>query len=199
VYEFIRGILIASSPSKAIVEAGGVGYALEIPLSTFSSLPALGETLLLYVSFLVREDEQRLFGFLSLEERNLFETIRTVSGIGPKTALSLIGHLPRTELERAILQGSASHLTRVPGIGKKIAERLIVELKDKLGKPGQMGSSPLSTTPTSTSDLPSDAISALINLGYPPLAASEAVRKAQEEGGQSLSLPLLITRSLRHV
>ncbi len=197
-YEFIRGTLIASSPNRAVVEAGGMGYAIEIPLSTFSALPAAGESILLYLSFLVREDEQRLFGFLSQEERNLFETIRTVSGIGPKTALSLIGHLPRAELERAILQGSTSNLTRVPGIGKKIAERLIVELKDKLGKPGQVGSFS-STTPQQASDLPSDAISALINLGYPPLAASEAVRKAAEEGGTSLSLPLLITRSLRHV
>lgn len=196
-YEFIRGTLIHALPHKAILEAAGIGYSIEIPVSTFSLLPGPGEQLLLYISFLVREDDQRLFGFISQQERDLFDTVRSVTGIGPKTALSLIGHLPLPELERAILQNSTPLLTKVPGIGKKIAERLIMELKDKLGKTGRTAAS-FSLPANGPANIRTDAVSALINLGYSPLQADQAVRKAQEND-DNLPLPQLITRSLRHV
>ena len=192
-YTYLSGILKQASPLLAILDVQGIGYALSIPLSAYAKLPPIGNPLMLYVSFLVREDAHRLFGFLTEQERDLFETFIALSGIGPKTALALIGHIQLCDLHSAIKQGSSAQLCKIPGIGKKTAERLIVELKDRTSKifgekeilPHQKGSS--------------DAINALIHLGYNATQAQKAVQTALENHPKEPELGALITSALRHI
>mgnify|MGYP000412740158 CR=1 FL=1 len=143
--EYIKGTLATINPHKAVVDVNGVGYLLHIPLSAFSAMPPLGKEIIFYISSIIREDSHKNFGFLTLEERDLFEKISTVSGIGPKTALALIGHLDSRALETAITTANTTILSKIPGIGKKTAERLIVELRDKVLK--GLKKSPLQTAP----------------------------------------------------
>lgn len=163
----IRGTLAYKSIDHVIIDVGGVGYRLFISLSTFYSLPETGD-----VSFFththVREDALLLYGFLSLEEKNLFVTLIGISGIGPKVAINILSHIPAGDLKRAIATGDIKRLTGLPGIGKKTAERLVLELKDKVGPiedlSGEIDSS--SATGVPAGDLINDVISALVNLGY---------------------------------
>ena len=131
-YAYIKGTLTQASASCATVEAAGVGYKLFVPANLFTKLPHLGSEVLLHTSFVVREQSQALYGFIASQERDLFETLMGVTGIGPKLALSLIGHLSLSDLQFAISQGNIAALSKVPGVGKKIAERLVVELRDKV-------------------------------------------------------------------
>jgi Holliday junction DNA helicase RuvA len=190
-YEYIRGVLTQADPSKAVVEAGGVGYAVLIGLNTYSRLPAVGQEALLYLSAVVREDSHKLFGFLAAAERDFFERLTEVSGIGPKTALALLGHVEIGDVHAAIVQEDSAALCKVPGIGKKTAERLIVELKDKVHDLPFSAASPLRGAAR-------DALSALINLGY---AASQAQKAVQASQAASADLPLadLITASLKRL
>ena len=197
-YEYIKGTLIEATPSKAIVETGGVGFSILIPFSHFSKLPQIGAPLTLFVSFVVREDAQRLFGFLTRRERDLFENLIEVSGIGPKTALCLIGHMEISDLQIAITQGNIPLICKIPGIGKKTAERLVVEMRDKLKKEG-VSSSPLPSLEhlgTSQSVI-SDAISALMNLGYNNTQAQKAIKTALGKLDEEPQLAALITTALR--
>src|SRR5205085_933649 len=130
-YESIQGHLIDKTPLKAVVEAGGIGYRLAIPLSTYTRLPALNTKIQLFLSQVVREDSNTLYAFLLKDERDLFETLITLSGIGPKTALAIIGHIDLGAFERAIAAADVRLLSRIPGIGKKTAERLVIEMRDK--------------------------------------------------------------------
>ena len=118
-YEYMKGKLVEASPSKATIDIGGIGYCLLIPLSNYSHLPPLGSEILFYVSLIIREDAHTLYGFLSRTERTLFEKLTSISGIGPKTALTLIGHLEPHDLQLAISQANVALLCKVPGIGKK--------------------------------------------------------------------------------
>jgi Holliday junction DNA helicase, RuvA subunit len=195
-YEYIKGTLTESTPLKAVVETGGVGYGIHIPLSAYSKLPQLGKQVMLYLSYIVREDSQKFYGFLTQEERSLFEKVLEVSGIGPKTALALVGHLEVADLHMAIADGNVSLLSKVPGIGKKTAERLMVEMRDKVknlplpvtgaGLPAEKG-------------VASDAISALINLGYNPLQARKAIQAALAGAKEEPPLAQLITSALRQL
>ena len=133
-FDYIKGALISLTPHQAVVDVGGIGYLLYTPLSAFSAMPPIGEKILFYISSVIREDSHKNFGFLTREERDLFEKISAVSGIGPKTALALIGHLDSLALESAITTANSHLLSKIPGIGKKTAERLIVELRDKVLK-----------------------------------------------------------------
>ena len=193
-YEYIKGTLVDVTFDHAIVDVGGIGYHLFIPFSTLSKLPNRGDEVLFYTAFVVREDSQRLFGFLTSEERTLFKQLETISGIGPKTALTLVGHLEGASFQRAITSADTTTLTKVPGIGKKTAERLVLEMRDKLKKsPADL---PLATTsPQDT--LSSDAVSALINLGYPSAHAQKSVKKVIEKSKEKLELTELITATLR--
>jgi Holliday junction DNA helicase RuvA len=190
-YTYLKGILNQATPLLAIVDVQGVGYAVSIPLNTYTKLPPVGSSLLLHVSFVVREDAHRLYGFLAEEERDLFELFIAISGIGPKTALALIGHIDLTDLQAAIGQGNSAFLCKIPGIGKKTAERLIVELKDKTAK--------LSKKSTPTVKGAGDAISALIHLGYNAAQAQKAVQAALKSGPKEPELAALITSALRHL
>lgn len=163
----VRGTLAYKSIDHVIIDVGGVGYRLFIPLSTFYSLPETGE-ISLFTHTHVREDSLLLYGFLSLEEKNLFVILIGISGIGPKLAVNILSHIPAGDLKRAIASGDIKRLSGLPGIGKKTAERLVLELKDKVGPiaghAASSGSSPAAGT--ATGDLISDVISALVNLGY---------------------------------
>ncbi len=179
-FEYIKGTLVSITPHSAVVDVTGVGYLLYTPLSAFSSMPPIGEETLFYISSVIREDSYKNFGFLIREERNLFEKIGTVSGIGPKTALALVGHLDNSAFESAITAANTTLLSKIPGIGKKTAERLIVEFRDKVLKGLKKPPLPLSPKHEITEEdqMVNDALSALMNLGYNSLQAQQALKKA---------------------
>jgi holliday junction DNA helicase RuvA len=198
--EYIKGILIESSPLKTVVEVGGIGYRLYLPLNNYSKLPAVGTSVLIYISTVIREDSQRHYGFLSLSERDLFEVLIEVSGIGPKTALALLGHVEASDLQLAISQSNLNLICKVPGIGKKTAERLIVEMRDRFQKNAHtLALSQISSQSKTRKDVVSDALSALVNLGYHPIQAQKAVRATIDQSQNELELPELITNALRHL
>ena len=199
-YEYIKGQLIEATPSKATLESQDIGYSLLIPFNNFSKFPALGTTVTLYTSFVVREDSQRLYGFLTSHQRDLFESLIEVSGIGPKTGLALVGHMELQELQAAISQGNTQLICKIPGIGKKTAERLIVEMRDKIKK-GMGKTLSESSLPSSTQEtgVIADAISALINLGYNNAQAQKAIKSALSKTQEEPQLAQLITSALRHI
>lgn len=188
-YEFITGTLRAKDPARAVVETGGIGYRLSIPLRTYSQLPPLGSPVHLFLSHIVREDSESLYAFLHLEERTLFETLLTISGIGPKTALGIIGHIEIAAFQRAIAAANHTLLSKIPGIGKKTAERLVIEMRDKFK---------LKSTPLSAGGLLGDALSALCNLGYKADHAQKALESALAATPDA-DLGTLITAALQKI
>lgn len=197
---FLRGTLLEKHPNQIIVEAGGVGYDVQIPVSTFSSLPESGSEVGLRIHTHVREDALSLFGFLTIEEKLLFEKLIAVSGIGPKLAITVLSGLPVATLVNAIRTGGVDMLVRVPGIGKKTAERMVLELKDKLD---MLPSGPAAATASKPQAEPmgiveQDVLSALVNLGCQRVNAEAAVRKAKSEGLSDQFEPLF-RRSLELV
>lgn len=195
-FSYIKGVLSGATASYATVEASGVGYKLFVPANLFAHLPELGSEVLLHTSFVVREQSQALYGFMTAGERDLFETLMGVTGIGPKLALSLVGHLSLSDLQHALYQGNIHALSKVPGVGKKIAERLIVELKDKMA-PHDASSFAIALPTTLEGQKISDAMSALINLGYHQNAAQKAIKKALNETSEDIELAGLITYALK--
>ena len=174
----LRGTLLEKHPHQAIVECQGVGYDVAIPVSTFTRLPDPGLEVRLRIHTSVREDAIQLFGFFTAGEKQLFEKLISVSGIGPKLALTALSGLPPADLAAAIRGGEVTQLTRIPGVGKKTAERMILELRDKLDLllPSD---GPKSTPVSLLSPLDADIVSALVNLGSSRPAAEAAVRKAR--------------------
>jgi holliday junction DNA helicase RuvA len=197
-YEYIQGTLIETTLSKATIDVQGIGYSLLIPFNNVSKFPALGSTVILYVSFVVREDSQKLYGFLTRHERDLFESLLAVSGIGPKTALCLVGHMEIHELQAAISQGHTQLICKIPGIGKKTAERLIVEMRDKMKKGmGKSHDTHPFQSPDEERGTVHDALSALINLGYNSSQAQKAIKTALGKTEGEPELAKLITAALR--
>lgn len=195
-YEYIKGIITELTPEKAIVESQGFGYKVLIPLSTYTELLGKEEPLILYLTAIYREDSQRLFGFTSKAQRDLFNKVCDVSGIGPKLALSLIGHMTNDELYLAIQTQDVKSIVKVPGLGKKTAERLIVEMKDKVTP---LKSESLENAPSLKANaLTEDALAALINLGYQQTVAKKAIAKVLENTDCD-HLPQLITLALRNI
>ena len=174
----LRGILLEKHPHQAIVDCQGVGYDVAIPVSTYTRLPDAGAEVRLRIYTSVREDAIQLFGFFSVEEKQLFEKLITVSGIGAKLALTALSGLPTADLAAAIRGGEVTMLTRIPGVGKKTAERMVLELRDKVDAVAGAGAKPL-VSAAPVSELEADIISALVNLGSPRPAAEAAVRKAR--------------------
>ena len=172
----IQGKLIESNPPRILVDVHGVGYEIDVPMSTFYSLPNLGSEVTLLTHMIVREDAQLLYGFLTDEERETFRILLKVSGIGARTALAVLSGLSVPDLVNAVALQDAAILTRVPGIGKKTAERLILELKDKL-----TGALPNATELTAMNSVTSDIINALIGLGYTDREARAAVKKLPDD------------------
>ncbi|MBS0628487.1 MAG: Holliday junction branch migration protein RuvA [Verrucomicrobia bacterium] len=194
--EYIKGILTISTPTKTILETGGIGYKILIPLSNYAKLPKIGEPVCLFLSTVIREDSHKNYGFLTANERDLFETLIEVSGIGPKTALALLGHLDSTDLQIAISRSDITSICKVPGIGKKTAERLIVEMRDKIQK-NNISQVTFPSNAKSNKTTASDALSALINLGYQPLHAQKAINSIIEEKEEEVDLSTLITAALK--
>ena len=162
----LRGTLAYKSSDHVIIDTNGVGYRIFIPLSTFYSLPETGEVSLLTHTH-VREDALLLYGFLTMDEKELFGILIGISGVGPKLAVNILSHIPVQDLKRAIASGDIKRLSGLPGIGKKTAERLVLELKDKVGPVHDLPDSNDSTTNSvAAGNLADDVISALINLGY---------------------------------
>lgn len=173
----LRGRLIAKHPNQAIVEAGGVGYDVTISVPTFSDLPNVGADVSLYVHTHVREDALALFGFLRGEEKQLFEKLIGVSGIGPKLAITILSGMEAGAMVGAIRGNDIARLTRIPGIGKKTAERMVLELRDKLAA---FAEAPAVTPPGGMDE---DVISALLNLGYQRPVAERALAAVKNGGG----------------
>lgn len=200
-YAFIKGPLISASPSSCVVEAAGVGYKIHIPASVFGKLPQNGSEVLLHTSYVIREMSQSLYGFLQAQERDVFEVLLGVTGIGPKIALSIIGHLLLHDLQRAIACNDISALCKIPGIGKKTSERLIIELRDKLITvfPPDPSDLAVHLPAHSESQTVMDAMSALINLGYNQNIAQKAIKKTLSDAPDGMDLPTLITTALKHI
>lgn len=175
----LRGVLLEKHPNQAVVDVQGVGYDVTIPISTFSRLPEAGAEVRLRVHTHVREDALSLYGFLTQDEKALFEKLISVSGIGPKLAVTVLSGLAAGDLLAAIRAGDVAKLVRVPGVGKKTAERMVLELRDKLPAPtGPDGAAPAA----SLSEVDQDVLSALLNLGCARPAAEAAVKKARAAG-----------------
>jgi Holliday junction DNA helicase RuvA len=178
---FLRGQLLEKHPGTAIVDVGGVGYEVFISVPTFTQLPDAGGEVKLRVHTHVREDALSLFGFLTVDEKALFEKLIAVSGIGPKLAMNVLSGLATGELVTAIRGGQTERLIRIPGVGKKTAERIVLELRDKLDGIGGVTLTPAPAA-TALSDLERDVLSALLNLGCQRGAAETAIRKAVAAG-----------------
>jgi holliday junction DNA helicase RuvA len=172
----LRGRLFAKQPGQAIVEAGGVGYDVTISVPTFTALPAEGGEVSLYIYTQVREDALALFGFMERDEKRLFEKLITVSGVGPKLAVTILSGLNPERTVAAIRAQDHATLTRIPGVGKKLAERLVVELKEKLDDFATAAPAAGVTAPAAE-----DVLSALVNLGYQRPAAQKAIETVVEK------------------
>jgi len=181
---FLRGTLLEKHPNQVIVETAGVGYDVMIPVSTFSALPDAGSEIALRVHTHVREDALALFGFLTRQEKTLFEKLISVSGIGPSLAIKVLSGLATPAIVDAIRAGHVDQLVRIPGVGKKTAERMVLELKDKLDGMGQgAGAAAVSTqAEPPLGEIEQDVLSALLNLGCQRGAAETAIRKAKIAG-----------------
>jgi Holliday junction DNA helicase RuvA len=189
----IRGRLANKAPGEIIIDCNGVGYGIRVPLSTFYELPEIEEEVLLQVYTHVREDALLLYGFLTPKEKELFCLLIGISGVGPKLAINVLSGISTRDLERALCEGDLLGLTRIPGIGRKTAERMLVELKDKVALPAGASASGLPLK----QGVVKDALSALVNLGYTRSIAEEAVHEAARQHGDEPSLEELLKESLR--
>ena len=188
---YLRGKLLSKHPNQAIVETGGVGYDVTISVPTFSDLPALGADVALHIHTHVREDVIALYGFLRPAEKILFEKLITVSGIGPKLAITILSGMAADEMIGAIRGNDVARLTRIPGIGKKTAERMVLELRDKLPEAAPTA---VAVAPTMNAT-EEDVLSALVNLGYQRAAAEQALSIANK-GGKGGSFDALFREAL---
>jgi holliday junction DNA helicase RuvA len=186
----LRGTITSKTPPQLTVEVGGLGYELEAPMSTFFHLPAVGATVALLTHLVVREDAHVLYGFATEEERRLFRSLIKVSGVGPKIALALLSGISVTAFAECVQREDVSALTRVPGVGRKTAERLIVEMRDRLGAPVDAGG----TQAPAGANPEGEAYGALVALGYRP---AEATRLLKAVGPGTHSTEELIRRALQ--
>jgi Holliday junction DNA helicase RuvA len=176
----LSGQLAGKAPPQVLLDVGGVGYELDVPMSTFFNLPNVGERVVLLTHFVVREDAQVLFGFLTAPERDAFRLLIKISGVGPRTALSVLSGLSVAELAHAVSVQDGARLVKVPGIGKKTAERLLLELKGKLGPDLALPSQAVATT-----EAGSDIVQALVALGYSEKEANTALKALPPDVGVS--------------
>jgi Holliday junction DNA helicase RuvA len=181
----LAGVLIEKSPPTVVVDVNGVGYEIDVPMSTFYQLPAVSERVTLLTHFVVREDAHQLYGFATAAERTAFRELIRISGVGARTALAVLSGLSVGELAEAITRQEAARLTRIPGIGKKTAERLLLELKGRLG-------ADLGTTAVAASEGTGDIVHALLALGYNEREAQAAVRTLAPGTGVSDGIRLAL-------
>ncbi len=185
----LRGEIIAKHPPQVLIDVGGVGYEVDAPMSTFYDLPGVGEPVVLIIHMVVREDAQVLYGFLRESDRALFRNLLKVSGVGAKLALAILSGMDAQRFAACVEQEDITALSRLPGIGKKTAQRLVVEMKDRLDGLGDggatLGVGSAAATADQGADALSDAVSALIALGYRPADANRMARAAPDEASTS--------------
>ena len=186
----LRGRILEKHPSHVILEAAGVGYEVTISVPSFSALPAEGTEVSLYIHTHVREDTLALYGFLRREERQLFERLISVSGIGPKLAMTVLSGIAADALVTALRSNDLTALTRIPGVGKKTAERMVLELRDKLES---LAAAP---APPPAGRMEEDVVSALVNLGYQRTPAEHAARRALERAGAAASFEQVFRQTM---
>jgi Holliday junction DNA helicase RuvA len=179
----LRGIILEKQPPQLLLDVNGVGYEIDAPMSTFYHLPDIGQEVTLHTHLVVREDAHLLYGFYSRDERSLFRTLLKVNGVGPRLALTILSSMDTNEFIRCVINNDAESLVRLPGVGKKTAERLIIEMRDKVSQGQQL--TPLPHTNINQTNHPrnqiiQDAVSALIALGYKPQEASRMVARADD-------------------
>ncbi|TCS33518.1 Holliday junction DNA helicase subunit RuvA [Paucimonas lemoignei] len=182
----ISGILLEKNPPQLLIDCNGVGYEVGVPMSTFYNLPALGEKVVLLTHLTVREDAHLLYGFASVEERNVFKELIKISGVGARTALSILSGMSVADLVQAVTLQESARLTRVPGIGKKTAERLLLELKGKLG--ADLGAAGAAVPGDATADI----MNALLALGYSDKEATLAMKQVPAGTGVSEGIKLAL-------
>lgn len=195
--EWLSGIVRFKEPQHVVLDVGGVGYGLEVPLSTYERLPAVGEPAEMFTYHYVRAEADELFGFLTPEEREFFEIFIGASGIGPKTSLGILSSIPIGDFARAVANDDIKILTRIPGIGRKTAERMVVELRDKMKK-FILSVEAAGGAIESRSPAVEDAIAGLTQLGTRPAAAAAAVGKAIKSLGENASSEDLLREALKH-
>jgi Holliday junction DNA helicase RuvA len=178
----LKGVLLEKQPPAILIDVQGVGYELEASMSTFYNLPECGETITLHTHMVVREDAQLLYGFFSPSERLMFRTLIKISGVGPKLALTILSGMSAEDFSRCILDGDSKALTQLPGVGKKTAERLVVELKDRVNKDESFKLTSVTTKIEKHANPVNDAVSALISLGYKAQQASQMIRSVDIDG-----------------
>jgi Holliday junction DNA helicase RuvA len=198
---YLSGTLLAKHANTVILDVGGVGYEVTIPLSTFYDLEDAGASVALRIYTHVREEALQLYGFKTMRERELFLKLITVSGIGPKLGITMLSGMSADEIIASIRTNNLARLTSIPGVGRKIAERLCIELRDKiaaLSSPAleeEFGAKP-GASPSTEDAVREDALSALLNLEYPRASAEKAITSAMQEGGD-LSVEIILRRALR--
>jgi len=193
-YEHLRGTLAERGPAHAVIDVGGIGFVVSIPLSTFEQLPLVGKPVQVFVTLVVREDSQRLFGFATRDERTFFLRLQTVSGVGPAVALGVVSTMSWTAFRSAVLSGDAAQLRRIRGVGKRLSERLVLELKDKLGGPEAptVAGGPVDAATR-------DAQMALERLGFTSDAAALALSSVRADDEASADAGELVRRALKRL
>jgi Holliday junction DNA helicase RuvA len=195
----ISGKIVHKGISHVIVDVHGVGYRVFIPLTTFYELPEAGQTITLHVHTNVKQDAINLFGFYTVQERDLFQLMISVSGIGPKMSMNILSGISAQELLRAISGGNVGKLVNIPGVGKKMAERLILELKEKVIKKMMMEKSPADDQNQISEIIMEDALSALVNLGYKSNVARDALDKVLRSSEEELGMDQLLKKTLKNL
>lgn len=193
----INGILVHKSPTYLIVEASGVGYRIFIPLTTFYEVPDIGQPITLNIHTSVKQDAIHLYGFHNFADREIFQLLLAVNGIGPKLAINILSGITAAELLKALSEGNLKRLVSVPGVGKKMAERIILELKDKALKFQASEKASGAKLDLYQADLRDDALSALVNLGYKTQAAEDAIEKAIGSATAEMTLDMLLKNALK--
>lgn len=193
-YAYLKGVVADKGANELVLDVGGVGYLLSCSMTTLQETPPIGETMKAYTYFSVREDAMELFGFATPEEKSMFLRLLSVSGVGPKLALSILGAMPLRDLTLAIVTGDAAALSRAPGVGKKTAQRIALELKEKVTESDLEAAPAVAPLPPAQEDAAAEALAALQALGYTPAEAARAVSLVR---GQSNSANELVRLALR--
>src|SRR6202047_2246020 len=194
---FLDGKLTSALPTQAIVDVGGVGYEVFIPLSSYDKLPAVGQPIHILTHLAVREDAHLLYGFMSAAERDLFRLlVNNVSGIGPKLALAVLSGMSVTNFKAAVVNSDIAAISKISGLGKKTAERIVLELKDKLGVAAAWEAATAAHAPTREEEQANEAVLALIALGYKKVEDNKIIRDLQQ-GGEAKSVEELVKLALK--
>jgi Holliday junction DNA helicase RuvA len=193
----LHGVVVAKTVERVVVDVQGVGYQVVVPLSTYYALPDLQERATLLTTMYVREDTMRLYGFATQDEQDVFERLISVSSVGPRLALNMLSSLSAADLCQAIAQADTRRLQAIPGVGRKTAERVVLELQDKMGALDLTRAGPSQPVVTEDEQVMRDVVSALLNLGYRHNEAEQAVRAARANQEGSLTLEALLKEALQ--